>query len=326
MPPSRPWPPYCCPDHGEPLTERSDACVCPRGEVFPFMNGLPAFVEPASYADAFGLQWKRYRKTQLDSYTHLPLSRERLRRCLGEEGWAGLEDRHVLECGCGAGRFTEILLERGARVTSTDLSEAAEANRDNFPASDRHRIARADIRRLPFPPGQFDFVICLGVIQHTPWPEETISHLYAQVRPGGTFIMDHYAYSLSWYTKTAPLFRCVLKRLSPGQGLRATEKLVSWFLPLHRLVRRAVPLQMILSRISPLNTYYRAHPEMNDRLQAEWAMLDTHDGLTDWYKHRRTVAGIRRILERLGCEALWCAKGGNGVEARGRKPVARETA
>ena len=79
---------------------------------------------------------------------------------------------------------------------------------------------------------------------------------------------------------------------------------------------------MALGRISPLLTYYQAHPELDDRLQYEWALLDTHDSLTDYYKHLRTAGQIERALSDLGATAVWVAKGGNGVEARCSKPGA----
>ena len=50
-------------------------------------------------------------------------------------------------------------------------------------------------------------------------------------------------------------------------------------------------------------------------------MVDTHDSLTDWYKHFRTQGQIRRSLERLGLREIWCQYGGNGVEARGKRPL-----
>ena len=34
----------------------------------------------------------------------------------------------ICEVGCGAGRFTEIMLEAGAEIVSIDLSDAVEAN------------------------------------------------------------------------------------------------------------------------------------------------------------------------------------------------------
>jgi 2-polyprenyl-3-methyl-5-hydroxy-6-metoxy-1,4-benzoquinol methylase len=160
--------------------------VVPPAISSPSCEGFPRFVSGSSYAEAFGEQWKRYRKTQLDSYTKTTISRDRLRRCLGEETWHCLKRKHVLECGCGAGRFTKILLAQGACVTSIDLSKAVDANAENCPPSATHRIAQADIEALPFLPHGFDVVLCLGVI-HTPNPERTIAHLAQQVKPGCAF-------------------------------------------------------------------------------------------------------------------------------------------
>jgi SAM-dependent methyltransferase len=173
---------------------------------------------------------------------------------------------------------------------------------------------------LPFAPRQFDVVFCLGVIQHTPDPEKTIALLYKQVKPGGTLVIDHYKYSLSWYTKSAPLFRWYFRRLPPDTGMRYTERLVSALWPLHRRARRYRGASKLLSRISPVLSYYHAYPALSEDLQREWALLDTHDSLTDWYKHFRTQGQIRRTLERLGLEQVACGYGPNGIEARGERP------
>ena len=66
---------------------------------------------------------------------------------------------------------------------------------------------------------------------------------------------------------------------------------------------------------------YYQHLPFGDDLQREWALLDTHDQLTDSYKHFRTKGQIRRTLERMGAESIWCEYGGNGVEARCRRPL-----
>jgi len=164
-------------------------------------------------------------------------------------------------------------------------------------------------------------VLCLGVIQHTPDPEEAIKALYAQIKHGGWLVIDHYAPAISRYTKfTSLLLRPLLKRLPPRLGTIATELLTKSFFPLHRLVKDRRLLQIVLSRVSPLLTYYHAYPQLNDRLQYEWAMLDTHDHLTDYYKHLRTTAQIARLLSGLGAHDIWVTKEGYGVEARCRKP------
>jgi len=315
------WPEWYCSVHAKSLLVCRDELVCPGGHSVQIIGGIPRFVPSSDYTDHFGAQWNRYRLTQLDSYTGQPISRDRIRRCLGEALWISLRGKHILECGCGAGRFTEVLLAAGAKVTSIDLSTAVEANALNCPIDCNHRIAQGDILQLPFSPEQFDAVVCLGVVQHTPKPEETIAKLYRHVAPGGALVLDHYTYQIGWYTKTSPLFRAILKRLSPQKGISATESLVDLFLPLHKhAAKMSGALRRIVHHLSPIISYYTELPELDDDLHREWALLDTHDSLTDWFKHFRTRSQIQRVLEELGAEDIWCEYGGNGVEARGRRP------
>ncbi len=310
---------------GRPLTS------VPRGlsagnHTYPVIDGIPRLVPTSGgYAAAFGEQWNRWQRTQLDSYVGLPITRDRLTRCLGAELLGELANPNktldVCEAGCGAGRFTEVLLQMPAvRLTSVDLSSAVEASQRNCPQDGRYRIIQCDICKPPFEADAFDAVICLGAIQHTPNPESTIASLFSLVRPGGWLVIDHYAPSFAYWTKvTALLLRPVLKRLSPAARMQVCELLTSLFLPLHRAVRTVPLAQMALSRLSPLLTYYHAHPELAERHQREWALLDTHDSLTDWYKHLRTPSQILETLVRLGAEAIVVEPGGNGVEARCRK-------
>jgi len=114
--------------HGEPMApqggfgnsqevEHATTLTCPSGCQVPVVRGIPRFVPSEDYAAAFGWQWKRFRRSQLDSYSGTTISRDRLTRCLGGSLEA-VRGKAVLEAGCGAGRFTEILLEAGARVVA----------------------------------------------------------------------------------------------------------------------------------------------------------------------------------------------------------------
>lgn len=312
---------WTCPLHGCTLVVDSQRACCEHGHAYGVKNGIARFVADSGYAEHFGLQWNVYTCTQLDSHTGKTITRDRLRRALGEELWNSLAGKKVLECGCGAGRFTEVLLAAGAQVTSIDLSSAVDANARNFPMDELHRIAQADIMALPLPPQSFDVVLCLGVIQHTPSPEATIAQLYKFVAPGGTLAIDHYTHTLRWYTTLSPLYRQVLRRLPPAASLAITRRLVDIFLPLHKAVRGRRILRALLARISPVVSYYNTYPELDEDLQREWALLDTHDSLTDWYKHLRSARSIRRTLKTLGLDDVWCERGGNGIEARGTRPL-----
>jgi 2-polyprenyl-3-methyl-5-hydroxy-6-metoxy-1,4-benzoquinol methylase len=166
-----------------------------------------------------------FSKTQFDSHTKSSITKKRVIEACGDYVWNKMSSSTVLEVGCGAGRFTEILLSAGATVYSTDLCLAVEVNQSNFPSSARHKIIQADVAHLPFRSKTFDIVFCLGVIQHTPNPEEIIKHLADQVAPGGWLVIDHYRKSLSWYLRTAPLARILFKRLPHKKALTFSRKI-----------------------------------------------------------------------------------------------------
>src|SRR5689334_21447728 len=102
-----------CPRHKSMLIHRGETLICKTGCLFPIVTGIPRLVASNSYASSFGLQWNAYRTTQLDSNTNSRISYERLSRCFGDS-LDTLEGKSVLEAGCGAGRFTEVLLKAGA--------------------------------------------------------------------------------------------------------------------------------------------------------------------------------------------------------------------
>jgi SAM-dependent methyltransferase len=302
-----------------------DILIGKNGTEFKINEGIARILpESENYADAFGQQWLRWRKTQLDSHSRTNISSSRLNRCLGNDIiklFLGQLPMQVLEVGCGAGRFTEILLKYPAvNLTSTDLSLAVEANQMNFPQDNRHRIVQSDIMNPPFEDNAFDVVLCIGVIQHTPSPEKTIEKLLELVKPGGYLVIDHYTPEIKRLTKfTSLILRPVIKRLSATNRMSICERLVSIFFPLHKLAQHIPGGQAILSRISPINTYFHTYPQIGDKLHREWALLDTHDGLTDWYKHLRTPKQIKSILMQLKANSIEVFLAGNGVEARCRK-------
>jgi SAM-dependent methyltransferase len=271
-----------------------------------------------NYARSFGLQWKKYQKTQLDSHTGHPISADRLARCLGGD-LDVVTGKRVLEAGCGAGRFTEVLLDHGAHVCACDLSQAVEANYANHRGRANYFVAQGDILSLPFPDGSFDYVVCLGVIQHTPSPEETIQALARYVRPGGTLVIDHYAEGAA-LNRVGQVFRRFLLGLPASWRLPVCSGVVHAFWPVHRLVRR-FPRLWRLKTLSPVFDYSDALPFLSPRQLKEFALLDTHDAHTDYFKHLRTPEQIAACLHGLGLEEVTVWKGGNGVEARARKPL-----
>ena len=197
---------FISPNSKLPLTKRDSFLVSEAGEKFSLIDDIPRFVGTKNYADAFGMQWNIYAKTQLDSHTGTSLSLVRLERCLGFSA-ENLRDKNVLEVGCGAGRFTELLVKAGAHTHAVDISRAVDANKGNIGASSNYSIAQANVYGLPFPEQSFDVVLCLGVIQHTPSSQKTIRSLWKMVKPGGLLVIDHYSFKIGYYTTLTPVYR-----------------------------------------------------------------------------------------------------------------------
>src|SRR5574339_753078 len=93
---------------------------------YPIVDSVPRFVPPENYSSSFGFQWNRFRRTQLDSVTGQPISRDRF---FGQSGWspAAMDKRWTLDLGCGAGRFAEVALGTGTRLIAVDYSNAVDA-------------------------------------------------------------------------------------------------------------------------------------------------------------------------------------------------------
>ena len=287
------------------------------------INNIPRYIENNAYASAFGYQWKMYPKTQLDSYTGYPISKNRLTRIVG--GSLDIfKDRTVLEAGCGAGSFTEILLRAGAKVCAVDISSAVEVNYNNFLQYPNYYIMQADIINLPIPENSFDFVLCVGVIQHTPDPEETIKRLSAYVKPNGILFIDHYSMEYP-YTPIRKIFRNFLLKVNNDTALLFIQKFTYMFWWIHKLFYKYKHISWISNLRykfiyrSPIVDFQDAYSFLGDKILYDWVILATFDTLTDYYKHLRTPEEIKHYLENSGMKNIQITLAGNGIEASATK-------
>jgi predicted TPR repeat methyltransferase len=97
----------------------------------------------------------------------------------------------VLDAGCGTGLVGRELAERGfADLTGCDISEAmlrlARAKRIYHGG-----LFKADIRRMPFEPQEFDALVCIAVLTYADALEPVFAEFDRVVRPGGTIAFSH---------------------------------------------------------------------------------------------------------------------------------------
>jgi SAM-dependent methyltransferase len=312
--------PLVSPLDGGPLQEEDGVLTDASGNRFPVRDGIPRFVQDESYTASFGEQWNRYRRVQLDSATGKPLSRERL---LDGTGWRPdeLAGERILEVGCGAGRFTEVLLALGAEPSSVDYSSAADACLENCGGDPRLTVVQADLFALPFPKGSYDRVFCYGVLQHTPDPRGAFLRLVEYARPGGLVAADAYRVAPfvdRWSSKT--LWRPLTRRMSRELLRRIVEWYVPRWLPVDTRLARLPRLGRFLTAVVPCWNYTGLLDLDREELVA-WAILDTFDALSPRYDYPQTLEAVQEWGRAAGLEELDVRYGGNGILINGRRPA-----
>jgi len=100
----------------------------------------------------------------------------------------------ALDIGCGSGAYLEKLLAMGFEVTGVDISPvmlAASRKRLGIDSNDSNRIhlKLGDIERLPLPDGEFDLVICIGVLGYLFDDEHAQSEIRRVLKPGGYLVL-----------------------------------------------------------------------------------------------------------------------------------------
>jgi SAM-dependent methyltransferase len=107
--------------------------------------------------------------------------------------FGGVEPQHrILEVGCGMGRFTLLLAERGYAVEGLDLTPRLLEELRQFNAG-RHEIPLhcADLRQpVPELLGRFDRILGFFTLHHMRELERCFASAYAMLKPGGrvTFV------------------------------------------------------------------------------------------------------------------------------------------
>src|SRR6266513_1447857 len=297
-----------CPACRTPLIASGEMLRCSGcGTGYPVSTGIPRFVPAKNYSKSFGLQWNRYRQTQLDSWIGKPISENRLFQATG---WPrDMRGARILEAGSGAGRFTEILCRTGAVVYSFDYSTAVDANALNNGSNANLRLFQADILAIPLPESCFDHVLCLGVLQHTPDPKASFLSLARYVKPGGDIAVDVYRRSLAARLQWKYLLRPLARAMSPERLNGLVEKIVPPLVRPTRWLRRIAGRAG--ARLSPIVEY--SHLGLTPEQNLRWALLDTFDMYAPAYDLPQSSAEVRRWFAEARFEKVEVFDGPNGI-------------
>jgi len=299
----------CCPGCRASLARKENGYACPScGRQYPEIRGVVRFVEPSSYADSFGYQWRQFRKTQLDDASR-NFSEPDFIKKIGVKP-QDFKGKRVLDVGCGMGRFAEVATRWGASVVGIDLSAAAEVAAKNL--KDRDFVAfQADVFALPFLPETFDFIYSMGVLHHTPDCEKAFKALPQYLKPGGTIAIWLYSGYNKWY-RFSDQYRKLTHRMSP----RTLHRVFRVAVPFFYWLERGVSFVPLLGK--PAAGLVRHVFPVNRQPDAEARVLDTLDWYSPKYQSKHTYEQVFRWFESCGLEQL--TVGNDPIGVKGSKP------
>jgi len=271
---------------------------------------IPRFVPKENYAESFGLQWNRFANTQIDSKVGTTRSEVRFREetLWGEKELAG---KLVLDAGCGSGRFSEIALKLGASLIAVDYSSAVEATKQNLSAPDK-LIIQGDLAALPILNQTFDFIYCIGVLQHTSEPAKIVKELLRCLKIDGEITLTFYensSWHVLWYSKY--LVRPLTKRLPKALLLKVIEKTSPLWFPLTSFLF-SLPrnLSRIFRFLIPIANYVE-YKYTDPKIARDEAILDTFDMLSPSYDKPIKKSEIQS----------WILESGITLQALSVKPI-----
>lgn len=281
---------------GEVIEGRLD---CAGGEhQFPIEDAIPRFVPRDNYAASFGYQWNRFKLEQIDSANGTQLSANRF---YSETGWTKdwLKGTWILDAGCGAGRFLDVVSREDCEVIGIDISSAVDAARANLAGRPNVHLVQASIYELPFRKGAFDGTYCIGVVQHTPDPQKTMESLPRFLCPGGRIAISAYERKPWTMLYGKYLLRPIAKRLNKEKLLAGIKGLMPILFPITDVLFRLPLAGRLFMFTIPVANYVNERTLTREQ-RYQWAILDTFDMLSPQYDQPRTQQEIEQALATAG--------------------------
>ncbi|HZQ80543.1 MAG TPA: methyltransferase domain-containing protein [Gaiellaceae bacterium] len=287
------------------------ALVTPSGERWPIVAGVPRFAgDQSSSVRSFGHEWHRWARTQFESENVGRPMAGHTKRMWEEicEPRRDLDGALIVDFGCGAGRFIDVLRTRGARAIGLELSSAADVARRNFADDPNVLIVQGDLLNPPFAHRVFDGGFSIGVLHHTPDPATGVVALARVIKEGGWLACCVYPRGEFYDYPSVERVRRLQLRLAPVLGYRFAS-LYSRFAAraLAPVLGRMIAVPVFGSAVAGLQRNWLPFLSLPD---PRWAELDIFDAITPEIATTHSPEEVEAWLVDAGCEHIhwtpWC--------------------
>ena len=297
---------------------------------YPIINGIPRFVDAEKYADSFGFEWTRFPDLQFDrnnlSTEFEGYTEEMFFKATGFSK-DEIKGKTIVEFGCGAGRFLDVIRKRGGIAIGMDLSAAVESARRNFQEDTDVLIVQGDILDPPFVDDSFDAGYSIGVLHHTPAPPKGVHALVRSVKHGGEIGICVYdkesgynSPAIFWYRK---FFTVMKKKFGIKVGLQLAlgySYAAAYFF--HFILKGLQKIPFLGPSLASFIRYFFI--ASSDLSEARWRTLDTFDSITPEFASTHTPLEVSFWLQSAGCSEVSQQPWGSGA-FRGTKTQPKTT-
>jgi ubiquinone/menaquinone biosynthesis C-methylase UbiE len=276
------------------------------GNKFKIINKIPRILN-GYYTSNFGFQWNKFRKTQI---FHFDNNINEI-RFFKQSQWKikNLVKNNILEIGCGAGRFSSVVLNKTkANLYSIDSSNAVNAcklNNDKFIKNKRLKLFQSDIYNMPFPNNIFDKIFCFGVLQHTPNSFRAIDCMIEKVKKNGEVVIDFYPYkNILTKIHAKYFFRIFTKYISYEKLYQLINKNIDVVYFFYKILDK-LGLH-ILTRFLPICDINNTIPKnISKKLLRKWIVLDTLDMFAPTYDKPIKISKMVDYIKTKNCKIIF---------------------
>jgi SAM-dependent methyltransferase/uncharacterized protein YbaR (Trm112 family) len=237
--------------------------------------------------------------------------------------------KRILDAGTGLGREAMDFCEacRDGEVFGVDLSEAVDAAYLNTRKYSNIHIIQADLMRLPFKKGTFDFIFCEGVLHHTPDTKKAFQALLNFLAPRGEIATYVYKkkgpirefcddYIRQFTTKLSDKGCWEFSRKMTQLGKALSDLRIEFAIP------EDVPAMEIKAGKYNLQRFFYYHIFKcfwNDRFTFDENNLINFDWYHPVYAHRHTPEEVKAWFKEAGLKLFHVDISESGISARGRR-------
>lgn len=251
---------------------------------YPIVNGIPRFAgysesNQKDYLKSFSYQWNKWAYIQYESQNIGKPMHHHTRRMWEKitDFKFNLKNKILLDVGCGPGRFLEVVRQKHSKVIGIDMSFAVEPAADFFKRDPYVLVCQANALQLPFKANSFDGIYSIGVLHHTPNPEQGVKEMTRCLKSEGGFAISVYGKNGQYDFPIVNLYRKLFKFLWPV--FRHYPPLIYSLFTVY-ILGSLTKLPFGKYFFYPLKILF---PFFNLK-DARWSLLDTFDSVTPSYQ------------------------------------------